>query len=129
MELFNKSLAIFALIALIETLHGILRAKFLAKKVGDLRSRQIGVITGSILIYIITFNTLNWVNPKSVIDCLIIGSIWLIFMLLFEFIVGHYVFHFPFKWLIDEYNVKKGRWLLFGMIFLFFSPLIVFSLN
>jgi len=129
MDLIWKSLAIFALIALVETLHGILRAKYLARKVGDLRSRQIGVITGSILIFIISLNTLNWIDPKSLNDCLKIGFIWLILMLLFEFIVGHYVFHFPLKWLIDEYNVKKGRWLLFGMIFLFFSPLIVFSIH
>lgn len=126
MNLYSKSVIIWLFIAFCETLHGIIRAKFLAPKVGDLRSRQIGVFSGSIIIYFISLFTLNWVKLNSLFDSFTVGAIWLILMLAFEFLVGHFIFHFPWKWLIDEYNVKKGRLLLFGMIFLFFVPTIIF---
>jgi len=129
MNLYTKSVIIWLLIAFCETLHGILRARYLAPKVGDLRSRQIGVLSGSIIIYYISYLTLGWIQLNSFIDSFTVGAIWLILMLAFEFIVGHFYFHFPWKWLIDEYNVKKGRLLLFGMIFLFFVPSIIFLQN
>lgn len=127
MNFYLKAIIIWLLIAFIETIHGILRAKFLAPKVGDLRSRQIGVFTGSILIYIICLLTLDWIGPTSFIESSIIGVVWFILMLLFEFLVGHFIFHFPWKWLIDEYNLKKGRLLIIGMIFLLIVPTIVFN--
>ena len=126
MNLYTKSVIVWLLIAFAETIHGILRAKLLVPKVGDLRSRQIGVFSGSIIIFIITFYSLSFIGPKTTSDTFIIGGIWLIFMLLFEFLVGHFIFRFPWKWLLDEYNVKKGRLLIFGMIFLFTVPYIVF---
>lgn len=43
----------------------------------------------------------------------------------FEFILGHFVFKFSWKWLLNDFNVLRGRLLLFGMIFLFFAPFIV----
>lgn len=50
-DLIFRAFIIWLLIALIETLHGILRARFLAPKVGDLRSRQLGVFSGCALIF------------------------------------------------------------------------------
>ena len=129
MPLFIKSVLIWLVIAATETVHGIIRARFLAPKVGDLRSRQIGVFTGSLLFYIITFFSISWLNPQSDGETFLIGTVWLVLMVLFEVLLGRYVFKFPWKWLIEEYNVFKGKLLLFGMIFLFFAPYIVRKLG
>ena len=118
--LYLKTLLIWFLIALTETIHGILRTKFLVPRVGDFRSRQIGVATGSLLIFVITLNTLKWLNPSNNSQALEIGIIWFVLMLIFEFVIGHYFFRFPWKWLLDEYNIIKGKLLLFGILFLLF---------
>ena len=125
MTLYAKAVLVWFFIAACETLHGVARARFLARRVGDFRSRQIGVLTGSMLIYAITALTFSWLHPEHRGEAFQIGGLWLGLMLLFEFIVGHFVFRFPWRWLLDEYNVKKGRLLLFGMALLFFAPFAV----
>lgn len=84
-------------IAILEMVHGILRAKFLAPKVGDFRSRQIGVATGSILILIYTFGIFPWLGLQSASEALQVGFLWFLCMLIFELSIGHFVFRFSWK--------------------------------
>lgn len=117
-----KALAVWLLIAAVEMLHGITRARLLAPRVGDLRSRQIGVFTGSVLFYLIAFWTLEWVGPATAVEAFVIGAAWTLLMVMFEFSVGHFVFQFPWKWLFNDFNLLKGRLLAVGMVLLFFCP-------
>lgn len=112
-------------LAILEMIHGILRAKFLAPKVGDLRSRQIGVCTGSIIIFTYTYFIFNLLHLASSNDARNLGLTWLILMIIFEFSVGHFIFRFPWKWLINDFNLLKGRPLAIGMIFLACAPWLI----
>lgn len=125
MELFIRALSIWALIAFLEMIQGILRARFLAPKVGDLRSRQIGVFSGSIIFFVITFFSFDWLGITSPQQAFWVGGLWFFCMMLFEFSVGHFVFHFSLKWLLNDFNFFKGRLLAFGMLFLALSPYLV----
>lgn len=127
--LYLKAAAIWILIAFIETIHGILRARLLTPRVGDLRSRQIAVLTGSVLILVTTYLTFDWLNPPSTQDAIVVGLIWFIAMFIFEMALGHYVFRFPWKWLLNDFNPLKGKLLLFGMIILLLAPYIVGNLK
>lgn len=120
-----KSVLIWLLIASIEVAHGILRARFLAPKVGDLRSRQIAVFTGSGLIYLTTDLSFSWLQLNSVNEAFAIGGLWFFLMVSFELLLGHYYFKFSWKWLLNDFNILKGRLLLFGMIFLALAPYLV----
>lgn len=117
-----KALLVFLLIAAVETGHGILRARFLAPRVGDFRSRQMGVFSGSFLIYVISILTFDWMNPLNPLEAFTIGAYWTVSMFLFEMGLGHFVFRFPWKWLFNEFNLFKGRLLFIGMAFLLCSP-------
>lgn len=109
-------------IALLEMSHGILRAKFLAPRVGDFRSRQLGVATGSLLILAYAWFVFPYISFHGPSDALLVGGVWLVCMLLFEFIVGRWVFHFPWKWLLNDFNFFQGRLLALGMIVLAAAP-------
>ena len=61
----RRAVAVWALIALVETLHGALRTTLLAPAVGDLASRQIGVATGSVLILLIAGATSGWIGARD----------------------------------------------------------------
>jgi hypothetical protein len=50
-----RSFVVWLLIILVEIIHGIVRGILLVPKTGDLRSRQIGVFTGSLLIFAVAF--------------------------------------------------------------------------
>ncbi len=112
-------------LAVIEMIHGIMRAKLLAPKVGDLRSRQIGVFTGSVLILLYTNLIFTGLDLQSPIDAIYLGALWFFLMLVFELTVGHYVFRFPWKWLLNDLNILKGRLLALGMLVLFFAPWLI----
>lgn len=109
-------------IALLEMIHGIARAQFLAPRVGDFRSRQIAVFTGSLIIIIYTWTIFSRLGLESSSDALLVGMIWVTCMTLFEFSVGHYVFKFPWKWLLNDFNLLRGRLLALGMIVLGLAP-------
>ena len=58
----------------------------------------------------------------SPIEAVQVGALWLICMLLFEFTIGHFVFHFSWKWLFNDFNFFKGRLLAIGMLILAIAP-------
>lgn len=48
-----RALLVFALVAAVETVHGVLRVRLLNRRLGDRRARQGGAITGSGLILLV----------------------------------------------------------------------------
>jgi len=124
-----KAIVVWIGIAVIEVGHGILRARFLARKVGDLRSRQIGVFSGSLLIFLIAYLSFDWLQLQSVKQAILAGVIWFVLMFCFEMLLGHYVFKFTWKWLLADFNFFKGRLLLFGMLFLMLTPWLIGKLR
>jgi hypothetical protein len=124
-DLFLRALLIWTLIAVLEVLHGIARAKIIAPKIGDLRSRQVGVFSGSLLFFAVTIASFDWMRISSSDQAFAVGGLWLLCMLALEFSVGRFVFHFGWKWLFNDFNFFKGRLLAFGMLFLALSPYLV----
>ncbi len=60
-----RSLAVWLLIIVAEIVHGILRAIVLVPVVGEFRSNQIGVFTGSAIILAITYFTIRWIGADQ----------------------------------------------------------------
>jgi hypothetical protein len=55
-------------------------------------------------------------------ETFIIGTIWLILTICFEFLAGHYAFGNSWEKLIADYNILKGRIWSMVLITIFFSP-------
>lgn len=123
-----RSLGVLVLIALAETIHGTLRTLFLLPAVGDLASRQIGVLTGSIMILLITNATIGWIGAKETGSLLAVGGFWLILMLSFEVAVGR-ALGFSWERIISDYVPWRGGFMIAGMTILALSPLITARLR
>ena len=121
-SMITKALFFWLGIAFLEMIHGILRAKFLAPRVGDLRSRQIGVATGSVLVLAYAWLVFPFFSFRAPEEAIQVGGLWLACMLLFEFGVGRFVFHFSWKWLLNDFNFFRGRLLALGMLVLALAP-------
>lgn len=119
-----RCIIIWLFIVFAEIIHGVLRGVFLVPVVGDLRSRQIGVFTGSILILIIAFAFIRWIGAIGKRQLLGIGILWLILMLGFETAFGRFVIGLPWERIAFDYNMAKGGLLPIGMLVLAAAPLI-----
>ncbi len=72
----RRSLLVWLLMMAIETAHGALRNRFLVPVIGDVGSRQIGVLIGSALILGVAMLTIGWIHPTSERSLLVIGAMW-----------------------------------------------------
>ena len=120
-----RSLAVWLLLIVAEIVHGIARGILLVPRVGEFRSNQIGVFTGSI--------TSSWSLP-----CFPSGGSarpgvqtnWrsdfsgLFSRLAFEITFGRLVVGASWERIAADYRVLEGGWLPFGMLILLLSPLI-----
>jgi hypothetical protein len=120
-----RALIVCVVIALAETVHGILRVRLLNRRVGDHRARQIGVGTASVIILLIAWLAVPWIAPASRGDALAVGSLWLAAMLAFEVSLGRFVFHAPWGRITADFDLRRGGLLGFGMLVLFLAPLLL----
>jgi hypothetical protein len=116
-------MAAWLLIMGAEFIHGVARATFLAPYVGDFRSRQIGVFTGSLLILLIASLTVRRIRADRTSLQMVAGSIWLVLTVAFELSFGHFILGLPWDRLAADYDIPRGGLLPFGLIWLTLSPL------
>jgi len=124
-----RSLAVWLLIICAEVLHGILRAILLVPIVGEFRSNQIGVFTGSAIILVIAYFTIRWIGAKWTSELLTVGFLWLLLTVAFEVLFGRFVMDLSWERLGADYNVLNGGLIPLGLLVLSFSPMIAAKLR
>ncbi len=118
-----RSLAVWLLLMLTETLHGTVRLFLLVPLTGDSRARQITVFTGAALIFIVTWLLIKWVNPKNTRQCLLIGAAWVVLTLCFEITLGIAAFNMSWQRIAEDYNLLRGGLMPIGLLFMLGTPL------
>jgi hypothetical protein len=94
-------------------LNGTIREKAYGQFMGELTAHQLSTFTGLILFGLYIWVLTGLFRIESSNQALLIGGIWLIMTVAFEFIFGHYVMGHPWNKLFCDYNMLKGRvWLL-----------------
>ncbi len=124
-----RSLASWSVLICAEMIHGILRAVMLVPLVGEFRSNQIGVFTGSAIILVIAYLTIRWIGAIRTHELLLVGLIWLILTVAFEILFGRYVVGLTWERIAADYNLLNGGMMPLGLLALFFSPLIASRLR
>jgi len=119
-----RAVAIWLVLMVAEILHGIARGIFLVPHVGEFRSNQIGVFTGSLIILLIALAFARWIGATRTTALLAVGVLWLGLTLAFEVAFGRFVVGVSWERLVADYNVLEGGLLPFGMLLLLLSPLI-----
>ena len=120
----TRAVAIWLVLIAAEILHGIARGIFLVPHVGEFRSSQIGVFTGSVIILAIALASVRWIGASRTTELLLVGFLWLVLTLAFEVAFGRFVVGASWERLAADYNVLEGGLLPFGMLVLLLSPLI-----
>ena len=91
-----SALAVWFILIPLAILNAGLREKIYKKFLNELYSHQLSSLVFIIVIFTLTFFFLKFIPfSYSLTDTFIIGIIWLVLTILFEFIAGHYIFKNP----------------------------------
>ena len=113
MTMFSRAALVWFAIMIGAILNGAFRDIMLVPRLGDPVARAISCFTLAGIIVLVTWTSLQWIQPASVRDAWTVGELWLVMTLAFEFGAGHYLFGTPWAVLLAEYNVFAGRlWVL-----------------
>jgi hypothetical protein len=117
----KRVLAVFCLIVVAETIHGILRRLYLEPVVGAMQASHIGLLIALALIFAICLATSRWLGPRSTLGWMQIGFVLVVLMLAFEFGLGRAM---GYSWdrILADYDPSRGGLMLLGMIGLLYAP-------
>lgn len=116
-----RALAAWLLIVAAETVHGVLRSIFLVPRIGDLASRQWGVLPGSLIILLLAVLTIRWIGARTAREQFAVGAAWTVLMVAFELGLGT-AMGLGRERLLSDYDPARGGFMLFGLAVLMLSP-------
>jgi hypothetical protein len=116
-----RALAAWLLIVVAETVHGTLRQLFLAPAIGDLPARQVGVLVGSLIIFVVAWLTIRWIGARTRGQQLAVGAAWLVLIVTFEFALGTALGYSRAR-MLEDYDLAAGGYMGFGLFFLLLAP-------
>ncbi|MFO0180233.1 MAG: hypothetical protein ACK517_00490 [bacterium] len=119
-----RALVVWLVIIAVETVHGILRILLLVPMMGDFPARQISVFTSSLLIFGVTHLFINWIAARTTLQLLMVGTIWVLLTILFEITLGRLVLDLSWDRITEDYDITRGGFLGFGLLFMAVSPLL-----
>jgi hypothetical protein len=122
--LFFRSIAIWLIFIVIESINGTIRTLWLVPSVGDLRAHQISFVTGSLLILTISTIFVRWLNISSLSQSIGVGVLWMLLTVVFEVGLGRLAFGYSWAQIAADYNLLQGRLMSLGLVLLLLAPLI-----
>jgi hypothetical protein len=128
MRLAARAFAVWLLLITAEVVNGIVRTLVLMPVAGDFRARQLGVVTGSLLIVLITAGTIRWMRASRPKTLLMIGGAWVVLTVAFEISLGR-MMGYSWERLGSDYNMLAGALLPIGLVIMAASPLIAARLR
>lgn len=128
-SIFVRAFAVWLFIIFAESVHGTLRELLLRPYVGDLRARQLAVVTGMLLILAVAYAFIRWIRAGTTTTLLLIGLLWVALTIAFEFGLGLFVLGYSWDRMVEDYDLTRGGFLSLGMIVLLLSPLIAARLR
>jgi hypothetical protein len=123
--LLARALLAWLLMMGVEVVHGVLRTLYLIPLVGTHRAGQVGVAIGSALVLAIAWLTRRWRSGASRRELLVIGALWALATVAFEFLFGHFVIGYSIAYIAGDFNPLAGRWMLAGVLVMLLAPLLV----
>lgn len=127
--IYLQALGIWLLLAVVAIINGSVRNFTYGKYLPDLSAHQLSCLTGFLLFAVVYYLFFSLTKAEfGKLDLLLVGSIWLIMTILFEFGFGHYVVGHSWEKLFADYNLLKGRLWILMLLWTWMGPLVMGSL-
>ncbi len=124
----SRAMLTWLLIVVAESIHGIIRQRFIAPVIGDLPARQIGVLIGSGIIFAIAWLCIRWIGARASGQQLRVGALWVVLIIAFEFGLG-LMLGYSRERMLSDYDLANGGLMGFGLLFLLFAPMLAAKLR
>jgi len=124
-----RALAVWAVLVVVESIHGLLRRLILEPWIGDFAARQVSVFTGSLLIVVVAILFIDWIAPRSRRKLTLIGMMWVLLTLAFEVGAGRFLLHYSWQRILSDFNLLEGGLLGLGLVVMGFAPRIAASFS
>lgn len=119
----SRALFGWLFIVVAESVHGTFRRLLLEPRIGDLPARQISVVTGSVIIFIIALLCIRWIGARTFAEQFKLGLLWAVLMFAFEIGIG-FMLGYGWERILSDFNPAKGGFLLVGFLFMAVSPML-----
>ncbi len=110
-------------------LNAAVRQKVYGHFISELSAHQISSFIFVILIGVYTYFIARVFALHSSGQALLVGGIWLIMTICFEFIFGHYVMGHSWSKLLHDYNIIQGRLWVVVLIWTLLAPYTIYQLR
>jgi len=124
--MFRYVLAWFPML-LLAVANGAVRQVLFVRHLSELRAHQLSTLTGSIIIGAFIWLVIRKWPPSSVQMALVIGAIWLVLTVGFEYFMGLVLAGRPLNQVLFDYNVLAGRVWVFFLVWLTLAPVIFYK--
>lgn len=109
--------------------NGVLRQVTYGKRLPELYAHQLSTLSAIVLLgALIWLISMKW-PFVSTSHALIVGTIWLVMTILFEFIFGRCVAGHSWRHLLNDYNLMKGRVWVLVLIWTATAPMVFYRLS
>ncbi|MDX2271539.1 MAG: hypothetical protein NW237_06250 [Cyanobacteriota bacterium] len=119
-----KSIVIWLVFILVESLNGAARIFCLVPFLGDPLAHQVSFAIGSVLVLMIATLFIRWLHVSHFSQLLGIGILWLLLTVVFEISLGFFVLGYSWQQIGADYNLLQGGLMPIGLVWLMLSPLI-----
>jgi hypothetical protein len=119
-----KSIAVWLLFILVESLNGTIRTLWLVPSLGDPLAHQLSFFTGMLIVLAIALLFIRWIGARRVPQLLSIGGVWMVLTLAFEVFLGRVILNYSWGQITADYDVRQGGLMAFGLLWVAIAPLI-----
>ncbi|WP_299103940.1 hypothetical protein [uncultured Tenacibaculum sp.] len=114
---------------MIAIINGFFREKFLANYFNSLQAHQLSSVSMIMLLGMYIWFVFKVFFPTSANQSILIGLIWLLFTVIFEFLFGYYAMGNSWNKLLSDYNILEGKVWVFVLIWIAMAPYIIYQIQ
>jgi hypothetical protein len=118
-----KSIIVWFVFILAESLNGTVRILWLVPFLGDRLAEQISFFTGSVLLLAIASLFVRWLQASRS-QLLYVGFLWLLLTVVFEIVLGRLILGYSWSQIAADYNLLQGGLMPIGLVLLTLAPFI-----
>jgi hypothetical protein len=125
-RLYAYAVGVWLVLMVLAILNGVLRNATYARALGEYAGHVLSSLILIAVVFVVTYAFLRLVRiDYGLGDLLVVGAMWLVMTVAFEFLFGHYVAGHPWPRLLADYNILKGRVWALVLLAVFLGPLIM----
>jgi hypothetical protein len=108
-----RSIAIWFALLGIAIGNGAARSAWISPRLGEYAGHVISTVVLCTCIASLTMASIRWIAPAGLWEAFLVGVLWVVLTVAFEFIGGHCLFGNPWPKLLADYDILHGRvWVL-----------------